>query len=150
MTEIIIHKEALTISDNTITRSSNIRDVTKLFEKGRITYPKVEAAKSNIHTYDNYGVWAYEQEGIMTQISLLFSKPFLDFHPTKKFIGSVVIDDISITNTDDILSLDSDEMWMDEWEAEGSATFKLGNIACSISVETETKKLEEVNFWFIN
>ena len=150
MTQVAIKDNVFEIGDKYFDRPLTIDEAAEIFGKDRITYPKAKAAKSTIHTYDKDGIWVYEENGSITQISLLFGAPFLDFHPAERFKGNIVIKEINIRNSDDFLSVVCDEKWLDEWEAEGAATLKLGNVACTMSADYETKEIEEVDFWFIN
>ena len=48
----------------------------------------------------------------------------------------------------DFLSIDCEQIWDDEWEAEGSVTIELKGIHCALTGDYETKTIEDISFWF--
>lgn len=124
--------------------------IAKMLGAFRSKNPIVTAAKSTIHTFDDAGIWIHEENSIVTQISILFSEPFLDFHPKSTFLGQLVIKSIPIQKTEDVLKIKYDEIWLDEWEAEGSADIFLQKIMLNLNVDLETKTLDTIDFWFKN
>lgn len=112
--------------------------------------PIVKAATSTIHTFNEAGVWVYEEKGIVTQISVLYGDPYIDFHPQKIFSGEIYIKNRVIKTAEDFLSIECKQQWLDEWEAEGSVTIFLENICCGLSGDPDTKVIEDLCFWFEN
>ncbi len=145
---IKIFEDYFTINNKSFNCSPNISELEEILGESRTRDPIVTEAKSTIYTFDDFGIWAHVENGIAKQISLLYSEPYIDFHPQKTFSGELFIKEIQIFETDNFLSVPCEQTWDYEWEAEGSLTIEFIGVHCGLTGDAETKEIEDICFWF--
>lgn len=146
--KIEIFDEYFCINGKIFTREPTLNEISDIFGASRITKPLGPAAKSDIYTYDKEGVWVYVENQKVTQISILLSEPYLDFHPVTAYNGVIEINGKYISNADDFLSVESKEVDLIEWEAEGCVGIELKQIHCGLTGDYESKTIEDISFWY--
>ncbi len=140
------------IGDVLLKRPPELRLLEDLFGEGRVRKPNPEfsRAKSTIHTFDEAGVWLYEEGKVVKQVSFLFCEPLprVDFHPAKVFCGALSISGRKVKCVDDFFAVESDEMDLNEWETEGSASMTLGRLRCDLWRNPKSRAIQDISLWF--
>ena len=149
---LTIRQDRYQLGSAVVERPPSLGLIEGVLGKGRLWKPDEELVRrrSTIHTFDEAGVWIYEDNGVVGQVSILLSEPVprIGFHPAKVFNGAVVIKGSVIEDADDFFSVEHDSLDVNEWETEGSASIDLARVRCNLWGNSKTGRIEDLSFWF--
>jgi len=105
---------------------------------------------STIHTFDDVGVWIYEEAGIVDQVSVLLADPVTrcDFHPVLLFDGDLIIKGRRIEDAADFFAVEAEGVDLNEWETEGAAAMTLGRVRCHLWANSKSGRIQDISLCF--